>query len=122
MKRIDWQRMLLVDDETEVRECFVMLLERAGATVIEAPSGARALELYRSETLDCVVTDYNMPEMKGDALARAIKSIQPTQRVVVLSGFLGHLRVDGRYPACFDAVLAKPCSIDELVTAIAGGC
>ena len=117
--QLDGKRILLVDDEMEVRDTFRMVLEAAHAQVTVAKDGVEALELYRSSEFDCLVTDYSMPFMKGDALAIAVRAINPDQRVVMVSGFADRLRRDGALPWFLDALIPKPpARIADLLEAI----
>jgi CheY-like chemotaxis protein len=114
------RKILLVDDDADVRQTLAMLLEMMGLQVTEAADAATALRVFLGDDFDCVVTDYTMPGMKGDELARLIKAAKPGQRVVMVSGYAESVRIHGRLPACLDALLAKPCSPAELQAAVAG--
>lgn len=119
MKRLEGKRILLVDDEESIRSTlFIMLGEVGGASVTEAGNGAQALALYQTTQYDCVVTDFNMPGLKGDALALAIKTTNPKQRVVMVSGFAESVLVNGRLPWFIDALVSKPCRMDDLLEAV----
>lgn len=118
MKRIEGKKILLVDDEESVRSSIQMLLESSGAIVTEASNGGDALKLWEAGTFDCLVTDYKMPNMRGDALAEIIKTANPRHRVVMLSGFAPEVLRDGRLPWFLDVLLHKPCSMEELLCAI----
>lgn len=118
MKRIEGKQILLVDDEDGVRLSIHMLLVACGALVTEASNGVAALELWRTGKFDCVVTDYKMPNMRGDTLAETIKTANPKQRVVMLSGFAPEVLREGKLPWFIDVLLHKPCSMDELLQAI----
>ena len=118
MKLLLKKHILLVDDEVDVRLSLAMLLEAAQATVTEASSGTQALALYSTGKFDCVVTDYNMPGLKGDALARAVKTANPRQRVVMVSGFPEAVLVSGHPPWFIDALLPKPCALKDFLNAM----
>jgi two-component system cell cycle sensor histidine kinase/response regulator CckA len=112
------QRALLADDEEGVRQVLRMLLECLGLEVTEAVNGKEALEVYQRGKFDVVVTDYNMPQKRGDALAQEIKSLNPHQRIVMISGFAGRILQDGKLPAFIDVLVSKPCTINELAAAL----
>jgi PAS domain S-box-containing protein len=104
--------ILVVDDEELVRSSTAAMLEDAGYTVIEAPSGARALELLNENTqVQAVITDYAMPGMTGVQLATAIRKRQATIPILMITGFahLAESEVDG-LPR-----LAKPFKQTELI-------
>ena len=119
MKRLDGKLILLADDESSVRQAIAWVLAEAGATVTQATNGTQALEEYLGGQFDCVVTDYNMPGMKGDGLALAIKTSNPKLRVVMVSGFAESVLVNGRLPWFLDALVPKTCRMDDLLAAIA---
>ncbi len=112
------KRVLLADDEEGVRLVLRMLLECLGLEVTEAVNGKEALEIYQRGKFDVVVTDYNMPQKRGDALAQEIKVLNPHQRVVMISGFAGLVLQGGQLPPFIDVLLAKPCTISELANAL----
>jgi len=83
------RRVLLVDDEREVRETIRGMLELLGVDVSEAPDGHRALELLKSEPrrIDIVLLDLTMPRMNGNETFRAIRALCPAMPVVFSSGY-----------------------------------
>jgi len=117
MPNLTNKRVLLVDDEENVRMVVTMLLESLGVTVLTAENGMQALGLYRSETFDVVFTDYKMPQMRGDELAQAIKTINPAQRIIVVTGSVEIVCSHG-LPPFFDGAIPKPCSLNQLVDAL----
>lgn len=104
------KRVLLVDDERLVRETIRLMLDQSGYTVVEANNGAEALGLFRQSRFDLVVTDYEMPFVKGNELACRIRRVAPEQRILMLTGF-SH-RLDGDNPV--DAVINKPLTLARL--------
>jgi CheY-like chemotaxis protein len=90
--------ILLVDDEALVRAATVDMLTDLGHQVIEAGSGAQALELLRTGALpDLVITDYLMPAMNGAELAREIRATAPRLPVLLATGYAklaGHAMAD----------------------------
>jgi CheY-like chemotaxis protein len=79
---------LLVDDQPDVRCVVAMLLHSLGLDVIEAGSGAEALEVAgRADPApDLLVTDVNMPGMSGEELAERLQGPAPALRVLFVSG------------------------------------
>jgi CheY-like chemotaxis protein len=112
------RRILLVDDEHGVREILAMVLELHGAEVTQAAHARQALELYGQHPFDAVVTDYNMPGMRGDALAETVKKRRPTQRVIMVTAFAENVLRNGVLPWFLDALCLKPCSMADLVAAV----
>ena len=81
-------RILLVDDDFLVMAGTAAMLEDLGHRVIEASSGARALDALRAGAkVDMVITDYAMPEMTGAQLAREIRHNWPHLPIIMATGY-----------------------------------
>jgi CheY-like chemotaxis protein len=104
------KRILLVDDERLVRETVRLLLGQFGFTVVEANNGAEALGLFARGCFDLVVTDYEMPFLKGNELAAKIRRLAPRQPILMITGF-GHCASPNN-PV--DAVIGKPLNFARL--------
>lgn len=112
------KRVLIADDEESMRLFLRAFLEPFGVVVTEAVNGEEALRLYNPGSFELVLTDYAMPKMRGDALARAIKGVNPAQRVVMVSGFDDLILEQGKLPAFIDGLISKPCTRDQLSYAL----
>ena len=110
------KRILLVDDEPSVRGAFCMMLEIDDHIVTEANNGAEALDLFTQGQFDLVMTDFEMPVMKGNELAVRIKKLAPSQPILMISAYGKELGESGN-PV--DGILAKPLIMDSLRGAIA---
>ena len=113
------RHILVVDDESFVRQSVQILLQGEGYLVQEAKSGAEALALFEPGKFDMVFIDYLMPEMKGDQLAAAIKQRSPNQPVVMLTAFLEKFQSADCPPGGVDSVIGKPFALDTLRSALA---
>ncbi len=104
-------RVLVVDDEPDLRFVLIRWFDRAGHDVSEAGDGTAALELVQRWRPDLVVTDLMMPVMDGFELIRRLRADPVTAGIpiIVLSG---HWEV----ASGADAALAKPARQDELMT------
>ena len=71
------RRILVVDDEPLVCDAVKMMLDFDGHLVKTAGNGKEALAIFEQEPFDLVITDFEMPAMKGDELAAAIKARVP---------------------------------------------
>ena len=119
IKRIDRQRhILVVDDETLVRRSVHILLQADGYLVDEAKTGAEALALFEPGKFDMIFIDYLMPEMRGDALAAAIKQRSPKQPVVMLTAFIEKLQSAACPLSGVDSFIGKPFALESLRAAI----
>jgi len=112
------RHILVVDDEPLVRQTVQMLLKEDGYVVDEAESGAAALALFEPGKFDLIFTDYFMPEMKGDALAAAIKKLSPGQPVVMLTAFPEKLQTSDCPLGGIDSFICKPFELETLRAAI----
>ena len=78
--------ILVVDDDTGIRNLYRQVLEQEGYTVVTADNGSRGLELLQQHTIDLVILDIRMPGMDGrDFLSRARES-HASLPIVVASG------------------------------------
>ena len=109
------KRILIVDDEAHLRTCLRMMLELEGHQVTEASNGAEALNLFTIGEFDLVITDFEMPVMKGNEVAVGIKLLAPSLPVLMVTGSR-IARPDDRNPV--DALLSKPFTVNELRCAV----
>ncbi|WP_308821687.1 response regulator [Pseudomonas japonica] len=102
-------RILLVDDDPNVRQVTALLLDALGYSVVEADGAARALEQLDDE-VDLLLTDYAMPGANGAELAREARKRYPHLPVVFITGYaeVGGLD-DGQY-----LIVQKPFREEEL--------
>ena len=110
------KRILLADDQQSVRDAIRLLLSLDEHTVVEAADGAEALAAFMRDRFDLVITDFEMPNMKGNELAARIKHIAPTQPVLMITAYAEALG-DSVRPV--DAVLDKPFQFQDLRQAMA---
>lgn len=79
-------RILLIDDDEQVRNMLRMRLSRAGHEVIEAGDGREALEKFRAEPTELIITDIVMPEKEGLEVIMEICRDYPKVNVIAISG------------------------------------
>ena len=108
------RQILVVDDEPSVCRAIKMLLEVDGHQVCVAASGYAALDLFETRTFDLVLTDYSMPDMKGDEFAVLVKQKHPTQRIIMITAFGSELKASGKLNGVVDALIDKPFSLADL--------
>ncbi|MFT7618770.1 MAG: DNA-binding NtrC family response regulator [Planctomycetota bacterium] len=80
-------KVLVVDDEADVRRGLEKLVSTLNADVSTAPDGARALELLRKGDIDIVVSDIRMPKLSGIELLDAVKKEELGADVLIMTGF-----------------------------------
>jgi CheY-like chemotaxis protein len=105
------KRILVVDDESDVRHAIAMLLEFWGHEVVEAADGPAALKIFKPGAFDIVTTDYVMPGMHGIEMARRLKEIQPDLPILMITAFPSELSIREN-PA--DVLVSKPFTIEQL--------
>lgn len=95
-------RILIVDDEPDLRFLHKLIFKDAGHEVAVASDGAAALEWVKNERPDLVVTDIMMPVMDGNQLIRSLRSDPETASIPILAVSANPDVVEGA-----DAVLRK---------------
>jgi CheY-like chemotaxis protein len=111
-------RILVVDDEPFVCDALKMMLAFDGHVVDAAYDGKQGLALFVVGKYNVVITDFAMPQMKGDELAAAIKAIDPAQPIVMITAYAEMFKSDGRPLTGVDCLINKPFLIDDLRSAI----
>lgn len=112
-------RVLLVEDEVEVRQFAVRALKRQGYQVLEAADGVEALALMRADpnAVDIVVSDVVMPEMDGPTLFKELRKDNPSIKVIFVSGYPNEAFRETLGSEDF-AFLPKPFSLPQLAAKV----
>ncbi len=79
-------RVLVVDDEEKIRDCFAQFLALKGYEVQEASNGAQAVTVASRELFDVVLMDIRMPILDGVSACRHIRQVAPATKVVLITG------------------------------------
>ncbi|MEP6885379.1 MAG: response regulator [Gammaproteobacteria bacterium] len=125
------QKILIVDDELDVRDSIKCVLELAGYEVLTADNATDALALLGRTPMDLVITDIIMPKMNGVQAIQSIRREFPMIRIVAISGG-GNFGAAGYQPAAIatnaylrsaeeagaHVVLTKPFEVEDLLQAI----
>ncbi|EJF87310.1 cell cycle two-component system response regulator CpdR [Bartonella rattimassiliensis] len=112
------KRILLAEDDNDMRRFLVKALERAGYEVADFDNGISAYERLQEEPFSLLLTDIVMPEMDGIELARRATEIDPDLRVMFITGFAA-VALNSNNDAPPDAkVLSKPFHLRELVNEV----
>jgi CheY-like chemotaxis protein len=82
------QVILVVDDNSDHRKGFRILLENGGYSVVECNSGKEALTALETTNFDLMTLDLSMPDVDGFDVLRTVRSKHPELKIVVVSGFL----------------------------------
>jgi DNA-binding response OmpR family regulator len=113
-------RVLVADDEDDVRELVVYRLSRSGYDVVEARDGEEALRLAGEQTPDLLVLDVMMPRIDGYELTRRLRAEPATSRVpvILLTARTQENDVSQGFEAGADDYLKKPFNPDELLARV----
>jgi len=107
------RRILLVEDEPELRETTAELLELLGHQVCACGDATSALAALQSGTFDVMLTDISLPDLSGEVLAAQARELRPALRVIFASGQMPKFALERAQ------LLMKPFGIDQLVEALA---
>ncbi len=112
--------ILLIDDDTSLREIIAMILEHAGHAVRQASDGSRGVALFRAAPADLVITDLIMPGQEGIQTIVELRREHPKLPIIAISGGLLNSELYLKLASKLGAhrTLAKPFSGDELLKAI----
>ncbi len=114
-------RILIIDDEPQVRALLLRALERAGHQPSVAKDGKEGVHLYREDPFDLIITDLVMPEKEGLTVIMELKRDYPDLKVIVMSGgglyggggeYLHMAKLLGAH-----RTFAKPVELDKLLGA-----
>src|SRR5512141_334867 len=112
-------RILIIDDEPNMRRILTLILQEAGHSVIEADGVTSALDTLASDQFDLVISDQKMPDGDGFDVLRYCRENEPSLPVVILTAIATvELAVEAMQAGAFD-FLSKP-FVPEVVTAVAG--
>lgn len=121
-------RILVIDDDKDIRTLMLFELEAAGHEVRAAADGAQGLALQRASPADVVITDIFMPEKEGIETIRDLRDEFPLVKIIAISGG-GNIRGRGQAFTLRDlgvvaaelgvvSVLQKPFQTHDLLTSI----
>ncbi len=113
--------ILLVDDSIVLRDRLAMAFQERGFRVAAASNYDEAVAVFRQEPTELAVLDLRMPGKPGTALLQTLRSMSPTTKFLILSGF-------GSISTAIDAIrmgainfLPKPADVDDILNAFARG-
>ncbi len=97
------KNVLVVDDSAMMRKIVIKNLKDCGFDVVvtEANDGLEGLEKFKAGAFDCVLSDWNMPNMDGLTMVKEIRKLDPTKKVAVIM-----ITTEGSADKVKDAVLA----------------
>jgi two-component system cell cycle response regulator CpdR len=111
-------RILLAEDDDQMRAFLTRGLRRAGHAVDPVPDGKAALAQSRKASYDLLLADVVMPGLDGIELARRVALHQPGIRIMFITGFAAVALQDDGFSAKRPRVLAKPFHLRHLIDEI----
>lgn len=113
-------KVLVVDDEPDMRRLLVLALRRRGYTVLETGDGFSALEIVRRDRPDVIVLDIMMPKLSGLEVAEKLKGDPTTVDIpiLMLSAKGNAAQIEAGLKAGADAYMVKPFVLKELTASV----
>lgn len=111
-------KILVAEDDSELRQMFCRVLSRNGFTAIGVPDGAAALEALEHEYIDLIVSDIMMPRLDGYALVRSLREAGNTVPVLMITAKDSFQDMQSGFLAGTDDYMVKPVNVNEMVLRI----
>lgn len=111
-------RLLIVDDDSDIREMFFEFFDQRGHTVMTARDGVEGYELYKKGKFDLAIVDVDMPRMNGLELTRKIKAENEEFPIILLTAYSHLYNPADVLLLGVEAFLKKPVDIRQLVNII----
>lgn len=108
-------RVLVVEDDRELRHLFVRVLSRSGYETLEAGNGAQALELLENEYIDLIISDIMMPVMDGYELVRSLREANMNMPVLMITAKDAFADMQRGFLSGTDDYMVKPVNVNEMV-------
>jgi CheY-like chemotaxis protein len=114
-KKSSKYRVLVVDDQEQIRNLIVTLLSEHGHQCVTAGNGSEALDKINQNKFDAVITDIVMPQMDGIALTKELLTLYPNLPIMVITGYSKGYPTELAITAGARDFIGKPFSNDEFI-------
>ncbi len=111
-------RILVVDDDDDVRLVLRRMLEGAGYEVIEAPNGRAAMVECRNQPVDLMITDIFMPDQEGMETINQVRREYPQLKVIAISGQASTVYLKMAKLLGAQATLEKPLRMEKVLETV----
>ncbi len=115
-------RILIIDDDEQVRSVLRKMLVRAGYEVVSAANGKQGLRIFKENPTELVITDILMPVMPGSRLISILRQEHPNVKIIAISGGGSMHQPGGFLNLARDLgaqqILTKPITSKALITAV----
>jgi DNA-binding NtrC family response regulator len=109
------RKIMVVDDEPQIRELLRIFLTKKGFDVCQAPDARAALDMMAADaTIDLVILDNRMPGLQGSDIVDRLKNIKSEVKVVLLTGSITSTHKD----LMIDAFMRKPVDLNKLLETV----
>ena len=114
---IDFQpaNILVIDDEKNIRDMVLEMLTIQGHSVTLAVDGTQGIEFFKRKDYDLVLTDLTMPDITGWEVSKAIKSINPSVKVALMTGWGVQIEKEEAKLKGIDYLISKPFKENQLL-------
>jgi DNA-binding NtrC family response regulator len=110
-------RILVVDDEPDLRDVISSRLQLEGGDVMVAENGKSAIEVMKDHQFDAIVSDIRMPGGNGMELLESLRAGQSRPAFILISGFSDISTKDAMARGA-QALLVKPFDLDDMISAV----
>ena len=112
-------KILIIDDETSVRELLTGVFTDEDYEVITTEDGNQALEILKRDNIDVIFLDLKLFGMSGIDLCRQIREVKPMSMIFAITGWAPLFEIEECRQAGFDDYFEKPLDMDMLTDAVA---
>jgi len=114
-------RILVIEDQKEVRDTLTAILKNSGHEVEVASDGRKGIELFEKKEFDLVLTDLGMPEMSGWQVAEKVKSINGRIPVAIITGWNIEMNEREMKNKWVDLIIYKPFEVNQVLRLVQEG-
>ncbi len=111
-------RILIVDDDENIRKVLKAILEEEGYTVDEAENANKAIEKTKRKVYNLALIDIRLPDMEGIELLTKMKDTLPRMRKIIITGYPTLQNAIEAVNRGADAYILKPFDMDKVLAAI----
>lgn len=108
-------KLLVVEDDGELRQLFSTVLRKEGYQVLEAEDGVEALDVLDHEYIDLIISDIMMPRLDGYALSKALREADYTLPILMITAKDSFSDMQEGYRAGIDDYMVKPINVNEMI-------
>lgn len=117
-ERAQSSRLVLIEDDENVRRSMTMLLRARGFIIDAYRSGTEFLTLQGRHGGDCLLIDYKMPRLDGLEVMRRVRAVNDTTPAIMITGYYSDSLLSRARSAGFAEVLEKPATPEALIRMI----